>query len=755
MEGPDKRKVGEMKISISRSRWIIRLLLAGFFPFSAGAQVISGTVVTPISEGRFPQTRPVEHAAVTVTSEAQPIQIFRALTDDNGDFSIDLAGPTAVGGNGGATPDRFHLGQNYPNPFNPSTHIPYQLAEDSHVRLVIYNSLGQRVQTLVDRPQPSGEYRATWNGRDDAGRPVAAGVYFYRLTSAGGRQVRKMVLLDGAAAAPQAGGAVAPVPGARKSAAPVTPAPGRVGSAARAYKMATARTYTIFIDRFDIVPFEQREVPIEESAHLQFIVALDRREGLVYLREGRRQLFADAYVVDELAGARRVQHQPVKFAGNPVIRSEFDWESLYIQMRDAPLWNPVEKRWELRYWGRGIGVDGIGTFLAVSDDGLHWEKPTVGEFEFKGSKENNLLTPMSPYDLFLYHVLYDERDPDPMRRWKALIGDTNPRPAASPDGINWTFLSENRIPAGEEGFLIYDELSGRFVFSLRTIHDAGFGGQRAVNISTSRDFVEWTDPVLMFAADARDQELGAQWLRRITADRAYRQPLVNDPEQYNTQVYNMAVFPYEGIYLGMPTMFRTSGSSRRVPWGDGYSVPGLAVSPNLRDWKYALHDERPDFLPLSPLGEGVFDNAQIEPPSRPVRIGDELFFYYTGAKFRSISSSGSFAIHAAVLRLDGFVSVQAGSEPGTVLTRPLLWRGSTLWVNADARGGELRAEILDGEGNLLRPGLSLGRSAPVSRDGVRIPLRWSGAEDLGELRGQTVRLRFQLRNADLFSFWTE
>ena len=736
MERPDIEKVGEMKISISPFGWIIRLLLAGILPFPAGAQVLSGTVVTPISEGRFPQMRPVEHASVTVSSEDQPIRIFRALTDDNGNFSIDLSRPTAVGENRDATPVRFHLGQNYPNPFNPATHIPYQLAEDSHVRLTIYNSLGQRVRTLVDRRQRSGAYRAAWNGRDDTGRAVAAGVYFYRLTSAAARQVRKMVLLDGGAATQQAGGAVLPVPDARA-------------------RKNAARTYTIFIDRFDVVPFEQSGVSIEESTHLQFTVALDRREGLVYLREGRKQLFADAYVVDELTDARRVQHQPLKFAGNPVIRSEFDWESLYIQMRDAPLWNPEKERWELRYWGRGIGVDGIGTFLAVSNDGLNWDKPIVGEFEFKGSKENNLLTPMSPYDLFLYHVLYDDRDPNPQRRWKALIGDTNPRPAASPDGINWTFLSENRIPAGEEGFLIYDELSGRFVFSLRSIHDAGFGGQRAVNISTSRDFVEWTDPVLMFAADARDQELGARWLRRITADRAYRQPLVNDPEQYNTQVYNMAVFPYEGIYLGMPTMFRTSGTSRQVPWGDGYSVPGLAVSPNLRDWEYALHDERPDFLPLSPLGEDVFDNAQIEPPSRPVRIGDELFFYYTGAKFRSKTSAGSFAIHAAVLRLDGFVSVQAGSEPGTVLTRPLVWRGSTLWVNADAREGELRAEILDGEGNLLRPGLSLDRSTPVSRDGVRIALGWSGAEDLGELRGRTVRLRFQLRNADLFAFWTE
>ena len=725
-----------MKTSNNRVAWVLQVLVAGFLSGSAVGQVLSGTVVTPITAGRFPQTRPVEHAAVTVTSAEEPIQIFRALTDDNGHFSIDLSQPTAVGENGGGTPALFHLSQNYPNPFNPSTLIPYQLAADGHVRLTIYNSLGQRLRTLVDRHQRSGVYQAAWTGADDAGRAVAAGVYFCRLTSGARQQVRKMVLLDGAVSAgPRARGAVVP--------------------AARARKNAAARTYTIFIDRFDIVPFEQRGVSIEQSTHLYFSVVLDRREGPVYLREGRKQLFADAYIVAELTDARRVQHQPVKFAGNPIIRSEFDWESLYIQIRDAPLWNPEENRWEMRYWGRGIGVEGIGTFLAVSNDGLHWEKPIVGEFEFNGSKENNLLTPMSPYDLFLYHVLYDERDPDPQRRWKALIGDTNPRPAASPDGINWTFLSGKRIPAGEEGFLIYDELSGRFVFTLRAMHDAGFGPQRAVNISTSKDFVEWTDPVLMFAADARDQELGADWLRRFTADRAYRQPLVNDPEQYNTQVYNMAVFPYEGIYLGMPTMFRTSGTSRRVPWGDGYSVPGLAVSPNLRDWQYALHDERPDFLPISPLGEDVFDNAQIEPPSRPVRIGDELFFYYTGAKFRSITASGSFALHVAILRLDGFVSVQAGSGPGTVLTRPLVWRGSKLWVNADARDGELKAEILDGEGNLLRAGLSLDNSTPVARDGVRIPLRWSGAEDLRELHGQTVRLRFQLRNADLFAFWTE
>ncbi len=531
---------------------VIVALIIGCLNHTTYAQILSGTVATPVTAGRFPQMRAISNAAVTITSDDEPIHIFKTVTDEDGHFSVDLSIPTAVGESAGVTPAEFHLQQNYPNPFNPSTLIPYQLPDDDRARVVIYNSLGQRVRTLVDADHRSGAHTARWNGTDDAGAYVAAGVYFYRLTSGERHQVRKMVLVDGPEG--DASGVAAVVGGS-------LPAP----------KKAASRSYTIFIDRFDLVPFEERGVAIEASTQLDFAVMLDRREGLVYLREGRKQLFADAYLIDELTGVKRVQHTPTKYEGNPIIRSEFDWENLYIQIRDAPLWNPEKRRWEMWYWGRGIGVEGIGTFLAISDDGLRWEKPIVGAFEFNGSKENNLVTPMSPYDLFLYHVQYDERDPDPQRRWKALIGDTNPRPAASPDGIDWTFLSDKHIPSGEEGFLIYDELTGRFVFTLRVMHDSGFGlRQRAVNISTSKDFIEWTDPVLMFAADARDQDLGAEWLQRFTSDPAYRQPLVNDPDQYNTQVYNMAVFPYEGIYVGMPTMFRTSGTSSRVPWGDGF-----------------------------------------------------------------------------------------------------------------------------------------------------------------------------------------
>lgn len=95
-------------------------------------------------------------------------------------------------------PADFTLDQNYPNPFNAATIIPLQIAGDGsrQVRLEIHNLLGQRVRTLLDERAEAGHRNVLWDGRDDDGRAVASGVYFARLTVAGGtQQVRSMVLL--------------------------------------------------------------------------------------------------------------------------------------------------------------------------------------------------------------------------------------------------------------------------------------------------------------------------------------------------------------------------------------------------------------------------------------------------------------------------------------------------------------------------------------------------------------------------------
>lgn len=98
-------------------------------------------------------------------------------------------------GTGTGLPTTFALHQNYPNPFNPATTIAFELPERSHVRLELFNVLGQRVRSLVDGTMSAGVHTAEWDGRNDAGKNVASGVYFYRLETGSWSDVRKMVLV--------------------------------------------------------------------------------------------------------------------------------------------------------------------------------------------------------------------------------------------------------------------------------------------------------------------------------------------------------------------------------------------------------------------------------------------------------------------------------------------------------------------------------------------------------------------------------
>ena len=123
-----------------------------------------------------------------------------ATTDRSGHFTLPL---TPLGA---ALPEGFELGANYPNPFNPSTMIPYQLPAAMHVRLQVFNLLGQRVATLVDGEQPAGFHTASWDATDAAGQAVGAGVYLYRLSGDGVQATRSMLLIDGQAGMPSGGG---------------------------------------------------------------------------------------------------------------------------------------------------------------------------------------------------------------------------------------------------------------------------------------------------------------------------------------------------------------------------------------------------------------------------------------------------------------------------------------------------------------------------------------------------------------------
>jgi hypothetical protein len=92
-------------------------------------------------------------------------------------------------------PKTYNLEQNYPNPFNPTTQINYQLPESQMVTLEIYNSLGEKIRTLVNESQNAGYHSVQWNGLNNSGRTVASGMYLYRITAGKYISVKKMLLL--------------------------------------------------------------------------------------------------------------------------------------------------------------------------------------------------------------------------------------------------------------------------------------------------------------------------------------------------------------------------------------------------------------------------------------------------------------------------------------------------------------------------------------------------------------------------------
>jgi hypothetical protein len=96
---------------------------------------------------------------------------------------------------GAVVPGDYSLLPNYPNPFNPSTAVGYAIPEAGHVRLTIYNVLGQEVRCLVDADHKAGTHTVMWDSKDNHGRSLKSGVYFYTLEAGHFAQTRKMALI--------------------------------------------------------------------------------------------------------------------------------------------------------------------------------------------------------------------------------------------------------------------------------------------------------------------------------------------------------------------------------------------------------------------------------------------------------------------------------------------------------------------------------------------------------------------------------
>ena len=474
---------------------------------------------------------------------------------------------------------------------------------------------------------------------------------------------------------------------------------------------------------------------------------------------GERQLFLDDAGIAEMKNLERTMHQPAKKGA--VIRPDLALGEGNVQGRTAPAWDPEKKLF--KFWNL-YGPPGMTHAAGYyeSKDGLHWYKPVVGQLKYRGSFQNNYMTVKIAGGRMVRpsRVVYDASDPDPARRFKTFL--PNAGVAVSPDGIRWKHLAGiPKVPSGDESNFSFDDKAHLFIATVK--HGGPYG--RSVHLSTSKDFRKWTKTKLIFHADKLDQELGRKNIKARLADPTLQQSYYKaNPRVYRVDVYNMGLFRYEGLYIGMPAMFHSTSPVLNYPNTDGFHLVQAICSRDLQTWK-RVGNRRP-FIGPSRLGSGAYDLTQIMPPSAPVVRGDELWFYYWGGKYRgTFRWEGKYpkgkmimlpgfdpdggAICLGVLRRDGFISLDAAEEGGTVLTNPLKLPGDKLFVNVDALTGELLVEVLNKNGEVL------AASAPIKDgDHRQIEVKWQKG-NIADVQGQAVSLRFSLREARFYSYWLE
>ena len=181
---------------------------------------------------------------------------------------------------------------------------------------------------------------------------------------------------------------------------------------------------------------------------------------------------------------------------------------------------------------------------------------------------------------------------------------------------------------------------------------------------------------------------------------------------------------------------------------------------DLMEWQRVAG--RAIFIPLSLRRVGPLRHRHIVPPTRPIVRDGELWFYYSGmrrrfqpdkhrplvdGRRRYVSVPDNGAILLAKLRLDGFVSMDAGHQEGTLLTVRLHLEGKRMFVNADASGGQIRAEILGPDRHLLvgqertHPGRSSEGGTEVEGDSrLGRTGREAGPDSLPPEPGQSLRI---------------
>ena len=464
-------------------------------------------------------------------------------------------------------------------------------------------------------------------------------------------------------------------------------------------------------------------------------------------------LFVDDYLVEKMTQVWRSLNIGRKHAKNPLLKPDRPWEGYLVLQPGTVIWDEEDQIFKM--WYNTIGTrerPDVEDFLcyATSKDGITWEKPDLGLIEFQGSKANNIFLKWSGWT---HSVLKDKRDPDPSRRYKLLYWLTHEREqcgiwvAFSPDGKRWTNYAEKAIvpcwATGDTFEVTQHPETGQFILYHKTIG----GPIRKVSRMVSDDFIHWRDSQEVLAPDKHDPP--------------------------DTQFYGLSAFPYGNQFLGLLWVYHTYTHFMDIQ---------LVSSRDSIEWERSA--DRKLFLHLATTNnfkKDAFDHGMVYPSSNPIVKDGKVWIYYSGFSnlHNAPSEDHDGQIGLATIRQDGWVSIDATSE-GSIQTRRLKLKGSSLWVNMSSLTGSrpnferdsgkepyrefytdnpsakgyVRVEVQDRDGRVL-PGYEAANCSPLMGTGIYQKVSWEGGRDLSAVAGREIRLRFVLGNARLYSFKLE
>ena len=479
----------------------------------------------------------------------------------------------------------------------------------------------------------------------------------------------------------------------------------------------------------------------------------------------RAQLFIDQQAVYSTGRIVFTQHAARKHPLNPLVKADQPWEGWRINVYGSVLFDEEEKIFKMWYMGNASeAFPHFATHYAISRDGVKWEKPLVGTVKKSGLARHNAVLEYCQ----IASVTKDLAELDPARRYKMIewshAGEGRTKPVGgphalvSPDGLNWTRLStENIFRSNDVVTAYYDTRLKKNVAFPKLSTPVRGGVRRCFGVTATDNLLKWPDPRLVFQPDLRDD---AGTLSRIGPVRTLLD-VPDDPAVMRTEYYGLGVYQAESCVIGFPWIFSINNNARfptdRTRNHEGPCEIQLATSRDLQAW------ERPFRTPVIPLGEpGAWDCGFLTTASQAFRHQDQILLYYGGGNYthgnpvlydeyrgteRGMKYTASIGV--ATWPLDRFVSVDGGSEGGVLTTVPLHFTGRRLELNVAALKGRVNVELLDSTG---KPLAGFGKSDPISTDLIRTTVTWKGQDELSQFAGKSLTLRFELRNAELYSF---